>query len=200
MSVEPLLSVRLISYNHEKFIRKALDSAIAQLTNFPIEIVIGDDFSTDSTLSICLEYQQKFPNKIRVLNRKVGDEYYVNRQRVGMMWNLIDVIKNCRGKYIAILEGDDYWIDPYKLQKQVDYMEARPDCSMTFHDALVLDERTNTTTEYKFDNHPLDFEYVAQCGTVCVTCSIVMRNFFEKLGKAGKVNIKLIMPLFIILV
>src|SRR5580698_6800540 len=102
MAVEPLLSVRLITYNQEHFIRNTLERAIGQITNFPFEIVIGDDFSEDSTLQICQEYQQKFPDKIRILNRKQGDEYHVKRQKIGLMWNIITVLKNCRGKYIAL--------------------------------------------------------------------------------------------------
>lgn len=121
MSDKPLLSVAVITYNQENFIRQCLDGMINQITNFPFEIVIGEDCSTDNTRKICIEYQNKYPHLIRL------DLPEKNR---GMMENFIQTSSICQGKYIATCEGDDYWIDPHKLQKQVDFLEQNDAYSM----------------------------------------------------------------------
>ncbi len=115
------LSVLIITYNQEKYIAQAIKSALIQKTDFDYEIVIGEDCSTDKTRKIVLEYKAKYPDKIKLL---------LQEKNVGMIPNFIDTLKACSGKYIALLEGDDYWIDPYKLQKQVDIMEANPDIGL----------------------------------------------------------------------
>lgn len=129
----PLLSVRLMTYNHEPFIAQAIEGCLMQKTNFPFEIVIGDDFSTDNTLAIAKKYEQENPEKIRVLKRTVGDEYWKKRQKIGRYQNFIDILENCKGKYIALLDGDDYWTDPKKLQKQVDFLEKYDEYSFCCH-------------------------------------------------------------------
>lgn len=115
MNKKPLVSVWMITYNHEKFIAQAIDSVIMQKTNFDYEIVIGEDCSTDRTREIVLEYKAKHPDKFKLL---------LQEKNVGMMQNFIVTLKTCNGKYIALLEGDDYWTDPLKLQKQVDFLQA----------------------------------------------------------------------------
>lgn len=119
------LSVCMITYNHEKFIAQAINSVLIQQTNFDYGIVIGEDCSTDNTRSICLEYQRKYPDKIRLL---------LPKKNLGMIHNFIQTFGSCRGKYVAMLEGDDYWTDPYKLQKQVDFLEANPDYGLVHSD------------------------------------------------------------------
>ncbi len=111
---EPLVSVSIIAYNQEQYIEQALDSILAQKTTFPFEVVIGDDASKDSTREICEGYVQRYPNIVRLLPKGPN---------LGMMKNHIRGIKACKGKYVALLESDDYWIDDYKLQKQVDALE-----------------------------------------------------------------------------
>lgn len=123
-----LLSVRVTTYNHEKYIAQALDSILMQKTSFPFEICIGEDDSTDATRSICLEYAQKYPKVIRLFCRNAKDKIYVEGIMTGK-YNGSETRKACRGKYIALLEGDDYWVDPYKLQKQYDYLEAHQECA-----------------------------------------------------------------------
>lgn len=125
----PILSVCVITYNHEKFIAQAVESVLMQKTKFPFEIFIGEDCSTDGTQDIVFEYARKYPDIIRVIN---------SDRNVGAQANAIRTLKACKGKYIALLEGDDYWTDPYKLQKQVDFLEVNPDYSLCFHDALIL--------------------------------------------------------------
>ncbi|GHV57477.1 hypothetical protein FACS1894182_06410 [Bacteroidia bacterium] len=104
----------MVTYNHEKYIAEAIEGVMTQKNDFPIELVIGEDCSTDNTRQICLEYKKKYPNKIKLL---------LPEKNCGVMPNFIETLKNCTGKYIAICEGDDYWIDPLKLQKQVDFLE-----------------------------------------------------------------------------
>lgn len=120
------VSACLITYNHEDYIVKCIEGALSQVVDFEYEIVIGEDKSTDETLKICEKYASKYPDKIRLIKRDVN---------LGMMGNWIDTIKSCQGKYIAICEGDDYWTDPLKLQKQVDVLESNSKLTGCFHNS-----------------------------------------------------------------
>ena len=122
--IKPEVSIRLMTYNHESFIEDALEGIIAQKTSFPFEIVIGDDCSTDKTFQVIHNYEERYPEKIKVLQRS---------EQLGIRKNSVDIISHCQGKYIALLDGDDYWIDVEKLQKQVDFLENHQDCSLCFH-------------------------------------------------------------------
>ena len=110
----PVVSVHMITYNHEPYIRQAIEGVMMQKTDFEFELVIGEDCSQDKTREICFEYQKKYPDKIRVL------WWHENVSKFG--GNGRRVTAHCRGEFIAYCEGDDYWIDPLKLQKQVDYI------------------------------------------------------------------------------
>lgn len=125
-----LVSISVITYNQEQYIAETIDNIIAQKTSFPIEIIIGDDCSTDHTRSICIAYKEKYPDIIRLR---------LPKKNMGSMLNWLANIKSCQGKYIALCEGDDYWTDPYKLQKQVDFLEANPDFALCSHVSDVLD-------------------------------------------------------------
>ncbi|MGA2790369.1 MAG: glycosyltransferase [Candidatus Bathyarchaeia archaeon] len=127
----PRVSVLMITYNHEHFIKQALESALAQNTNFEYEIVVGEDCSTDRTRSIIVQYEQTHSDKVRLLLRN---------KNLGMVRNFITTFRECRGEYVAILEGDDYWTSPLKLQRQVSFLEAYNDYSMSFHKALLVGE------------------------------------------------------------
>lgn len=130
----PLVSVWMVTYNHEKFIAKALESVLMQKTSFGFEIVIGEDCSTDRTRSIIESYVSRFGEIIKPI-------YQTNN--VGAFRNAYEfALPLCNGKYIACLEGDDYWTDPLKLQKQVDFLEANPEFIFSFHDAMILNQRT----------------------------------------------------------
>lgn len=138
---EYVLSVRLMTYNHEAFIEDALRGIDMQKTDFVFEVVVGDDFSKDGTLERIKKFSFSNPNLIlKILNRPIGDEYYKKRQEMGRLYNFVDIINNCSGKYIALLDGDDYWTDPLKLQKQVDLIEEQERFSGCFHDTLILNE------------------------------------------------------------
>lgn len=117
--IEPLVSVCLVTYNQESFIRKVLEGAVSQKTTFPFEIVIGEDCSSDNTRAICQEFEDKYPELIRLLPQEKGN--------LGLNLNMIRTYRQCKGKYIAYLEGDDYWITQDKLQKQVDILESKDD-------------------------------------------------------------------------
>jgi glycosyltransferase involved in cell wall biosynthesis len=129
MKNDILVSVCMITYNHEKFISEAIEGVLMQKTNFLIELIIGEDCSTDNTCKICLEYKEKYPDIIQLQLPET------NR---GMMRNFIETMQAAQGKYIALCEGDDYWTDPNKLQRQVDFLEENEDFSLCFHEVKIL--------------------------------------------------------------
>lgn len=127
----PLVSISCLTYNHENYIRDAIEGFLMQKTTFPVEILIHDDASTDKTTIIVREYEEKYPQLIKAVyqtenqhSKRDGSIGRIQRERA-------------RGKYYATCEGDDYWTDPLKLQKQVDLMETNPDCTICFHSSLV---------------------------------------------------------------
>ncbi|NOU59273.1 glycosyltransferase [Marinifilum caeruleilacunae] len=115
---KPLVSVKTITYNHEKYIAQCIEGILNQKTNFDFEYIIGEDCSTDNTMQIVQEYANKYPNIIRIIS---------SEENVGATKNDQRTDEACIGKYVAFCEGDDFWTDPYKLQKQVDFMEANPE-------------------------------------------------------------------------
>jgi glycosyltransferase involved in cell wall biosynthesis len=125
----PFVSICCIAYNHAAFIAQAMDSFLMQKTTFPIEIIIHDDASTDNTANIIKEYALKHPNLIFPIFQNE------NQYSKGINPGTEYVIPRCKGKYIAVCEGDDYWIDPFKLQKQVDFLEANHEHGLVFTDA-----------------------------------------------------------------
>ncbi len=129
----PLVSVQLITYNHRPYIAQAIEGALQQQTSFPFEIVIGEDCSTDGTREMVFEYQRRFPARIRVITSDRNMGPYANQRRVHAA---------SAGKYLAICDGDDFWHDPRKLQRQVDYLEDRPEYSLVHTDADWLVQAT----------------------------------------------------------
>ncbi len=124
------VSVIVHTYNHEKFIRQTLDSILIQQVNFDYEVIVGDDASPDSTPEIIKEYQQKFPKIIKpLLHPKNLGGFGKN--------NTLATLSVCQGQYIAAMDGDDYWINPLKLQKQVDFLDNNPEFVSCFHNALI---------------------------------------------------------------
>ena len=139
---EALVSVCCITYNHEKYIADAIEGFLIQKTSFPIEIIIHDDASTDKTADIVRSYENKYPNIIKPIFQTK------NQWSKGIRPSPTYVWPKALGKYIALCEGDDYWTDPFKLQKQVDFLEANPDYSLCFHDAIVLWEDKSQPPKY----------------------------------------------------
>lgn len=129
----PLVSIVCITYNHENYIADAIEGFLMQEVTFPIEIIIHDDASTDETANIVREYEKKYPEVIR------GIYQTENQYSKGIKITSSFVYPKVNGKYIALCEGDDFWINKDKLQKQIDYMEDHPNCSVCFHDAILVD-------------------------------------------------------------
>lgn len=127
------LSVVFITYNHEKYVEKALRSVLEQKTDFDFEVVVGEDYSTDSTRSIIEKVASEYPGKCRLLFR----EKNLGRPTL----NVYQTTMECKGEYIAYLEGDDYWSDENKLQKQVDYLDSHPEYIACTHSCLLIDEK-----------------------------------------------------------
>ena len=129
---QPLMvTIRCITYNHEPYIRECLEGFVMQKTNFRFEAIVHDDASTDGTAAIIAEYAEKYPDIIKPLY-ETENQY---SKRDGSLRRIMNA--HMHGKYVAMCEGDDYWIDPLKLQKQVDFLETNPDYSMCFHSAKI---------------------------------------------------------------
>lgn len=124
------VSISMMTFNHEKYIRQALDSILMQKVNFRYEIVVGDDCSSDETQNILKMYAQKNPDKFVLLLRQ---------RNLGATNNYFDVIQHCRGKYIAFLEGDDFWTDENKLKTQIDFLESNKNCNAVAHRHKIVD-------------------------------------------------------------
>ena len=166
------VSICCITYNQEKYIGKSIESMLMQQTDFDFEIVIGEDCSTDSTLSILLNYQQKNPGKINILPR-TGN--------LGVRKNFLDTLLNCKGEYIAICEGDDYWTDPLKLQKQVDFMDANRGYNLCFHNNQIIYEDTGKSDLSNDADQPLTTDiYDLIDHWYIMTCSMLFRNIIKE--------------------
>jgi glycosyltransferase involved in cell wall biosynthesis len=164
------VSVLMLAYNQEPFIREALDSVLAQRTSFDFEIVMGEDCSTDGTRAIIESYESAHPGRFRVFYR---------RPNVGMIENLIQTYRACRGDYIAVLESDDYWVNPLKLQKQIDFFDRHPDFSICFHDTFSRTNSADLSTMPRLCNPAQKevshfFELFAE--NFIQTCSVMWRN------------------------
>jgi len=164
----PKVSIKTLAFNHEKFIAQAIESVLMQKVNFSYELVIGEDCSTDDTRRIVRDYQKKYPGKIRPL---------LYERNMGRRYNMLNTIKESRGQYIALLDGDDYWTSDNKLQKQVDFLDRHPECSICFHNVKLVYEDGNSSQ--LFHSQPLrpvlklqdliDTNFIP-------TCSAVFRN------------------------
>ena len=171
---QPLVSVKMITYNHAPFITEAIEGVLQQETTFPFELVIGEDCSTDGTREIVFDYQKKHPDIIRVI---------ISDKNVGMKKNNLRTLKAGRGKYIAFCEGDDYWHHPGKLQKQVDYMESHSECGLVFTDYDIYLQRPNKVVRnvncsygIRSPMHLNVEQIIEKVGTVVNTCTVMGRR------------------------
>lgn len=171
---ELLVSVCCITYNHAPYIRQCLDGILMQKTNFKYEIIIHDDCSTDGTTDVVKEYAENYPGLIIPIIQPVNQ---YQRGNTSILKEF--VYPKSKGKYYAICEGDDYWIDPQKLQKQVDYMELHPECMMTCTRAQLFSSRKNKIVGEQYCRktdgvlNPIDI--INRTGLYIATCSTVFR-------------------------
>jgi glycosyltransferase involved in cell wall biosynthesis len=173
----PTISVLMIAYNVAPYIAQALDSVLMQEVDFDYEIVVGEDCSTDRTRAIVQDYAARHPGRIRPLLRE---------RNLGMNLNFMETLLALRGEYVALLDADDYWTSATKLQRQVDFLRSHPDCSICFHNALVVYEdgsRPSHPFHMKEPAHLISHHIPKPISTVddlaggnfMQTCSVVFR-------------------------
>lgn len=145
----PKVSVCVITYNHEKYIRQCLQSIVDQETNFDFEVIIADDFSTDGTRAIVQQFAEKYPTVIRTMFQETN---------TGGTKNFIDVHEAAKGEYIAHIDGDDYAL-PGKLQAQANYLDVNPECNIVWHRMIIHDESTGDEWEDCYNKYGLTNRY-----------------------------------------
>lgn len=182
---DPLVSICCITYNHETYIRGAIEGFLMQKTDFPFEIIIHDDASTDATADVIREYEREHPDIIRPIYQT--DNQHSKGEKVALF-----VFEAVKGKYIALCEGDDYWIDPLKLQKQVTEMEKHPECYISFHPAIqksvggsrddrMLGSHSDMITVFPTEDVILDGGAFMHTGSIMLNRSVIPRieSFFN---------------------
>lgn len=177
---EPTVSVVVVTYNHQEYIKQCLDAILSQKTNFDFELIIGEDASSDDTRKICQFYQDKYPSIIRLYLRSGKYKIWINGKVTGRL-NFIESLKSARGKYIAICEGDDYWSDELKLQKQVDFLEKNPDCGICFHEVQVFHQATEKLIPDTITREVPKITTITELasGNYIHTPSVMIRNNFK---------------------
>ena len=171
--MEVLLSVCIRTHNQERFIREALDSVLCQKTTFAFEVIVSDDASSDGTVVILQEYAIKYPTKIRLL---------LSETNLGGPNNLKRVIEASQAKYITCLDGDDYYTDAYKLQKQVDFLEANPEYAACFHNTWMVDTLGNKQGLFnRPDFHAIHDarEFIRERWFVPIHSAVLRREYVE---------------------
>lgn len=173
MPLQPTLSVFMLAYNHEPYIAQAIQSILDQKTDLDFELVIGEDCSKDRTRAIILEFKEKYPEKIRVIE---------NTTNVGMHENFLRTLFSCRGKYLCICEGDDYWNNPDKINLQYQFLESNPEYVLVCgnHTRYIQNtqqfERGNPATE---PDHDIAFEKLIKFNCI-TTATIMFRNVLKR--------------------
>ncbi len=179
-----IVSVCVQTYQHEKYIKECLDGVLMQKTNFDFEILIGEDCSSDRTRQICIDYAKKYSKKIRLFLHDRQNVVFINGKPSGR-FNMLYNLKNTKGKYIALCEGDDYWTDPLKLQKQVDFLEANQEYMASCHNVIKKNE-INQTESIKgaMAERDINISDLALKNDI-VTLSLLFRNDSEVLDKVN---------------
>ena len=172
MNSQPFVSICCITYNQARYIRQCIDGFLSQQTNFSFEIIINDDCSTDGTIGIIKEYAERYPETIKPIFH-IENQF---RKGINGMFRSF-CFPVAYGKYVALCEGDDYWDDPLKLQKQIDFLESHSDYSMCFTRSRVLLEVNTTCYLNCFDTEDRDYSATELFDNWIVpTASIVMRQ------------------------
>lgn len=186
----PLVSTRTMTFNHENYIVECIEGLLMQKTNFPVQLLIHDDASTDNTSKIIQEYANKYPNIIKA---------YFQKENTYKLKSNYQKFKNSRkeffswitGKYIALCEGDDYWTDPLKLQKQVDFLETNEEFVVCCHNAKIVDDEGILLQDKKLSYLNTDKVYTAtelKKGAFLLTLSMVYKNMPEILDEIKKIK------------
>lgn len=177
----PLVSVCVVTYNHAPYIEKAISSALAQRGNFDLEICIGEDDSTDGTRALCERLAQQNPETIRLFKRNRNQVIYQDGKPTGI-FNFLESLKSCRGKYIALLEGDDFWTFEGKLNAQIQYLEANESCSGCFHSCLVVNDEGNEIAPSQSESSAtaqvqrIELPALLRSGSLAPTASLVFKR------------------------
>lgn len=174
---QPLVTVLITTYNQERYIGKAIDSVLAQKTDFPFEVYISEDCGTDGTRAILQDYAARFPDIIRLNLRE---------QNAGISRNWYEGLCAAKGQYVCTLEGDDWWRDDHKLQKQVDFLRAHPDYLAVSHTLLLTDDAGNTYGTLPDDPRILGRDatmelFLAGVTYSCTAC--LVKNIFDPADK-----------------
>ena len=170
------VSVIMITYGHEKYIRQAVEGVLMQQCSFKVELIIANDSSPDKTNVIIEDVIKNNP--------KAGWINFINRDKnIGGQSNFKDALERCQGKYIAHCEGDDYWTDPYKLQKQVDFLENNPEYVLSFHTVKILKPNGELVKDFitKVPENYETLEMLARLGNYIHTPSIIYKNIITEL-------------------
>lgn len=175
MKLQPKVSVSMITYGHEKFIEQAINGVLMQECDFDFELILSNDCSPDTTDVVIQNILQNHPNASRI-------NYFKHEKNLGMMPNFIFALEQCNGSYIALCEGDDYWTDPFKLQKQVDFLEANPDYVLSFHKVKILKPDGSLVPDFitKVPENYETQETLARLGNYIHTPSVVFRNIIKE--------------------
>ncbi len=178
---EMMVSVVFITYNHEKYVRKALLSVLQQKTDFPFEVIVGEDCSTDGTRAVLQEIKAQYPEQVKLLFR----EKNLGRPTL----NVYQTSMECTGRYVAYLEGDDYWTDMNKLQRQVDFLEAHPEYIAVTHTCQMVDEENQAITDpdllkiggmYDWDGRFTFEDYKHQANWAGHYGTVLRRNIYKE--------------------
>ncbi|WP_348810489.1 glycosyltransferase family 2 protein [Flavobacterium maritimum] len=175
METKPTVSVCMITYAHENFIREAIAGVLIQECDFEVELILVNDCSPDQTDTVVQGIMQNHP-------RASWINYVKHTTNLGMMPNFIFALQQCKGKYIALCEGDDYWTDPLKLQKQVCFLEANSDYVLCFHKVAILKTNGDLVDDFitKVPENYEKLETLARLGNYIHTPSVVFRNIIKK--------------------
>lgn len=181
LNIRPLVSVCVQTYQHSKYIEQCLDGILMQKTSFAFEVLIGEDESIDGTRDICIEYADRYPDKIRLFLHRRENNIRINGSPTGR-FNFLYNLFSTKGKYIAFCEGDDYWTDTHKLQKQVDFLETNPDFAICFHNIQIIYEdepRLNRLSNIN-QQEITSIENLAR-GNYIYTASCVFRKYLSEI-------------------
>ncbi|MBI6117347.1 glycosyltransferase family 2 protein [Salegentibacter maritimus] len=170
----PLVSVCVQTYQHARYIKQCLDGILMQKTNFDFEILLGEDASIDGTREICKEYAKKFPDRIRLFLHHRENNIAIGGSPTGRFVFITNLL-SAQGKYIALCEGDDYWTDPYKLQKQVNFLEKNPEIVLCSHKFESITEKGATSKKIKVKSDKLQLKDELKKHTIH-TATLVFKN------------------------